>query len=137
MALVSAGHVKQEDVNGVLGFLHGLMSADEVTPAEFGASLKNAVAGMVEPGKDVDAELGMHLRMLEQMVMAAPPQAGLPPQPTREDEIAATLKRVLEMFDHVDNDGKIHFWEFEMMMKNGYQYGLYENETLEFALGWF
>ena len=30
------------------------------------------------------------------------------------------------MFDHVDNDGKIHLWEFEMMMKNGLDYGMYD-----------
>ena len=43
VALLEAGQIKTEDINGVKGFLQGLMSADEVTPADFGASLKNAV----------------------------------------------------------------------------------------------
>lgn len=49
----------------------------------------------------------------------------------------ATLKHILELLDHAEQDGKIHLWELNNILYNAESFGILDMDTVQWVENWF
>ena len=133
-AMVAVGGMKPEDVDEVKKFWDNEIQADEVDPMTLAIALKEEIS-KDSNSPDIDAEMNMAVRYIEYAILNGPPQP--PPMPSPEEEMMATLKHLLELLDHAEQDGKIHLWELNNILYNAESFGLMDMDTVKMVENWF